>query len=521
MWKFNLVAAAIFLLGPQLNKQGFARADNPFVQTFFSADPAPLVYNDRVYAFLDHDNDGANTFVMTEWRLFSTADMANWQDHGSPASLKTFSWANANAWAPQVIQRNGKFYMYAPMRHTSGQMSIGVAVSDTITGPYRDALGKPLVQNNEIDPTVWIDDNGQAYLYWGNPDLWYIKLNADMISYSGSPVKTTLTVAGFGPRTKTSATRTTGFEEAPWVYKRNGTYYMTYAANCCSEDIRYSTGPTITGPWTYKGVIMATAGSSFTNHQAIIDFKGNSYFFYHNGALPGGGGYQRSACVERFVYNSDGTIPTIKMTTAGPPQVGTLNPYVQQEAETAAWSAGVETEVCSEGGMDVSNINNGDYIKVKGVAFRTGSQTFSARVASAASGGAIQLRLGGTTGTVIGTCSVPGTGGWQTWRTVSCSVSSTVSGTQDLYLVFTGSGTGNLFNFNWWRFDSGTSTQPATQGPATSTSRTSGPTTTSSPPSGACQTLYGQCGGTGWAGPKCCSQGTCKSSNEFYSQCLN
>ncbi|KAM0123378.1 hypothetical protein ACHAPC_011198 [Botrytis cinerea] len=451
-WKAKCVATAALLLCPLLSKIGLVEADNPFVQTIYTADPAPIVYDDRVYAFLDHDNDGATTFVMTEWRLFSTADMANWQDHGSPASLATFSWANANAWAPQVVARNGKFYMYAPMRHTTGAMAVGVAVSSTITGPYKDALGKPLVENNEIDPTVFIDDDGQAYLYWGNPDLYYVKLNQDMISYSGSIMKTSLTVAGFGPRTGSSTSRATSFEEAPWLYKRNGTYYLAYAANCCSEDIRYSTAPSATGPWTYRGVIMASAGSSFTNHEGIIDYKGNSYFFYHNGALPGGGGYQRSACVEKFVYNSDGTIPTIKMTTAGPPQIGTLNPYVQQEAETAAWSQGVETEVCSEGGMDVSSINNGDYIKVKGVAFGTGAKSFSARVSSATSGGTIQVRLGSASGTLVGTCTVSGTGGWQTWKTVTCPISG-ATGTQDLYFVFAGSGSGFLLNFNWWRFD--------------------------------------------------------------------
>ena len=156
---------------------------------------------------------------------------------------------------------------------------------------------------------------------------------------------------------------------------------------------------------------MPTQGASFTNHEGIIDFSGNSYFFYHNGALPGGGGYQRSVCVEKFVYNSDGTIPTIEMTTAGPPQIGTLNPYVRQEAETAAWSQGVQTEVCSEGGMDVAYINNGDYVKVNGVGFGSGANSFSARVASTVGGGSIQLRLGSTTGTLIGTCSVPNTGG--------------------------------------------------------------------------------------------------------------
>ena len=166
-----------------------------------------------------------------------------------------------------------------------------------------------------------------------------------------------------------------------------------FAAKCCSEFIGYSTAPGPTGPWTYRGTIMPTQGSSFTNHAGIIDFNGGSYFFYHNGALPGGGGYTRSVAVEKFTYNADGTIPTITMTTTGAPQVGTLNPYVRQEAETIAWGSGIETEPSSEGGMNVGWIENGDYIKVKGVAFGTGATSFTARVASATSGGRIEVRL--------------------------------------------------------------------------------------------------------------------------------
>lgn len=142
---------------------------------------------------------------------------------------------------------------------------------------------------------------------------------------------------------------------------------------------------------------MPTQGGSFTNHPGIIDFNGGSYFFYHNGALPGGGGFTRSVAVEKFSYRADGTIPTINMTTTGAPQIGTLNPYVRQEAETIAWESGVETEPSSEGGMNVGFIENGDYIKVKGVAFGTGAKTFTARVASASSGGRIELHLAEST----------------------------------------------------------------------------------------------------------------------------
>ena len=432
---------------------GSARADNPIVQTIYTADPAPLVYNGRVYLYTGHDEDASTYFTMKEWRVYSSADMVNWTDHGSPMSVATFSWAKSDAWAGQVTYRNGKFYWYVPVTsRATGRMAIGVGVSNSPTGPFTDAIGRPLVENGEIDPTVFIDDDGQAYLYWGNPNLWYVRLNADMTSYSGGVNQIPLTTAGFGARSG-STSRPTLYEEGPWVYKRNGLYYNVFAARCCSEFIGYSTSPGPTGPWTYRGTVMPQQGGSFTNHPGVIDFAGNSYFFYHNGALPGGGGYTRSVAVERFTYNADGTIPTINMTTTGPPAVAAVDPFQRQEAETIAWSSGVETEVSSEGGMNVANIENGDYVKVKNVAFGSGATSFTARVASATSGGRIEVRVGSPTGTVVGTCTVPGTGGWQTWTTVSCGVNG-LTGTQDLYLRFTG-GSGFLFNVNWWQFAGG------------------------------------------------------------------
>jgi arabinoxylan arabinofuranohydrolase len=429
---------------------GSAHADNPIVQHIYTADPAPLVHDGRVYLYTGHDEDGSTYFTMKDWRVWSSADMVNWTDHGSPMSLSTFSWAKQDAWAGQAIERNGKFYWYVPMvDRATGRMAIGVGVADSPTGPFRDALGHPLVENGEFDPTVFIDDNGQAYLYWGNPNLWYVRLNADMTSYSGSPTQIPLTTAGFGTRPN-GGNRPTLFEEGPWVYKRNGTYYNVFAAKCCSEFIAYSTAPGPTGPWTYRGTVMPTQGSSFTNHPGLVDFKGSSYFFYHNGARPGGGGYTRSVSVEKFAYNADGSIPTINMTTGGPPPADTLDPYTRQEAETIAWGSGIETEPASEGGMNVGWIENGDSIKVRNVAFGAGAKSFTARVASAAAGGTIELRLGSATGTVVGRCTVAGTGGWQTWTSVSCPVTG-ATGTQDLVLRFTG-GSGYLFNVNWWQF---------------------------------------------------------------------
>ncbi|KAK0382875.1 hypothetical protein NLU13_8791 [Sarocladium strictum] len=505
---------SIGLLGGLLSLAGVfvttVRGDNPIVQTDFTADPAPIVYNDRLYVFTSHDEDDTSSgfFNMKNWRLFSTVDMANWLDHGIPMTLSTFSWASKDAWAGQVVQRNNRFYYYVPITRSGGCMAIGVGVSDRIEGPYKDAIGKPLIENCQIDPTVYIDDNGQAYLYWGNPDLTYVKLNADMISYSGNVQKVTPSNGGY--------------QEGPWFYKRGSLYYMIYAGTCCSENIRYATSNSPTGPWSYRGVVMDTQGKSFTNHPGMIDYKGSSYFFYHNGALPNGGGFTRSVAVERFTYNSDGTIPKMSM-TSGPPQIGTVDPYVRQEAELIAWSSGLKTEACGEGGQNVAFINNGDYIKIRGVAFGAGATALNVRVASAGSGGNIEVRLGSQSGFLVGTCKVPSTGGWQTYTTVTCSISG-ATGTQDLFWKFTGSGTGELFNFNWWQFTSGgsgssqapTSTSlPSSSRPSTATASSS---TASSNPS--CSKLYEQCGGESWTGPKCCSQGKCTVSNQWYSQCL-
>jgi len=425
-------------------------AQNPIIQTCYTADPAPMVYKDTLFLYTGHDEDGSKYFTMKNWRCFSTTDMVNWTDHGSPLGLNNFTWAKKDAWAGQCVFRNNKFYWYVPITKTTGGMAIGIGVSDRPTGPFKDALGHPLILNSQIDPTVFIDDDGQAYLYWGNPDLYYVKLNPDMISYSGEIVKVPLTNEGFGVRTG-DPKRITQFEEAPWLCKRNKLYYMLYAAGGVPEHIAYSTSNSPTGPWVYRDAIMPRQGGSFTNHEGIIDYKGKSYFFYHSGALPGGGGFTRSVCVEEFKYNADGTIPIFNMTKEGVLNgVGHLNPYLRNEAETIAFESGIKTETSKEAGVYVTDINNGDYIKVRSVDFKKGAKSFQASVASATNGGKIEIYLDSLTGPLIGTCLVENTGGIQNWGTKNCTVSKQ-KGIHDLYLKFT-SGNDLMFNFDWWKF---------------------------------------------------------------------
>ena len=234
-------------------------ADNPIVQTLYTADPAPMVYNDTLYLYTGHDEPGSTYFTMYDYRLYSTTDMVNWTDHGAVLASADFSWAKeGEAWAAQCIERNGKFYYYTTATDKRlNRPTVAVAVADSPTGPFVDPIGKPLVANawGDIDPTVFIDDDGQAYLYWGNPNLWYVKLNEDMISYDTSVgvVRVPLTEEGFGKRYG-DPDRATLYEEGPWLYKRDGLYYMVYAASGIPENIAYSTSTSPTGPWTFRAL---------------------------------------------------------------------------------------------------------------------------------------------------------------------------------------------------------------------------------------------------------------------------
>jgi beta-xylosidase len=291
-----------------------AVTNNPIIKDKYTGDPAALVYKDKVYLYAGHDEapNDFNFYKMNEWLVYSSSDMVHWQEHPVPLKVTDFAWAKSDAWAGQVIERNGKFYWYVTVEHgTINGKAIGVAVSDSPTGPFKDALGKALITNDmttqtniswdDIDPTVMIDDDGQAYLFWGNTVCHYAKLKANMTEIDG-PIQT-ITLPNF--------------TEAPWIHKHNNWYYLSYAYEF-PEKIAYAMSKSINGPWEYKGILNEIAGNSNTNHQAIIDFKGKSYFIYHNGATqPNGGSFRRSVCVDRLYYNKDGSMKRVIMTTEG------------------------------------------------------------------------------------------------------------------------------------------------------------------------------------------------------------
>lgn len=286
---------------------------NPVIRHKYTADPAAIAYNGTVYMYTGHDEppDGVEDYVMKDWLCFSSNDMVHWQEHAVPLRTADFTWAKGDAYASQVIHRDGKFYWYVAVSHAviPGK-AIGVAVADNPIGPFKDARGTALITSDTIgvsgenkinlDPTVLIDDDGQAWLFWGNSQCYYAPLHENMIELAGPVKKVAL------PE----------FTEGAWIYKRKAWYYLLYGYGF-PEKVAYAMSRSIHGPWEFRGIINEIAGNCQTNSPAVLDFKDRTYFIYHNGALKEGGSHRRSVCIDFLYFNDDDTIKRIMMTSEG------------------------------------------------------------------------------------------------------------------------------------------------------------------------------------------------------------
>lgn len=438
-----------------------AFAKNPVIQTSFTPDPAPYVHNDTVYLFVGHDEDDALYFKMKDWQLFSTTDMLNWTYRGTPMSTATFGWAKQgdNAWASQAVERDGKWYWYICAEDTTAHLhGIGVGVADRPEGPYTDAIGCPLVPGDWgfIDPTVFIDDDGRAYIFWGNNGLWYAELNPDMISLAGevTPVAGLDDPACFGPQVMKMDYQAgerrmkTGYEEGPWVFRRNGLYYLVYAAGGVPEHMAYSTSESIHGPWKYCGRIMDEPEGSFTIHGGSVEIGGRNFMFYHNGKLPNGGGFRRSTAIEEFEWDGD-RIPVIPLTKDGVTRpLRNFDPYQRVSAPTMADSYGLKTDRLAGPDHRLTSIDNGDWLKVASVDFGAAAPS-EVKVTTANVGcrGVIEFYLDQLGGKPVASVEVaPGAPA----ERVS-EVSDLTTGVHDLYIIFRGDD-GRLFDLLSWEF---------------------------------------------------------------------
>lgn len=289
---------AVFAIIVLLSSLQLTPAQNPILPGFH-ADPSARVFAGKLYIYPSHDASGATNWQqMVDWHVFSSSDLTNWIDHGVAFSLKDIVWAQKEAWAADCIERNGKYYFY----FTAGGQ-IGVAVSDSPTGPFKDALGEPLVKKGEagirymIDPCLYLDDDGQAYLYvGGGRQLGMVKLKADMITRDG-PIQ---------------ILDMPKFYEGVWVHKRNGIYYASYPTRPPKGNANlmvYSTARTPAGPWKFQGELLDNRSGNV--HGSITEFKSQWYLFYH---VAGPSTWERRVCVEPLFYNENGTIKPMLMT---------------------------------------------------------------------------------------------------------------------------------------------------------------------------------------------------------------
>lgn len=431
-------------------------AQNPLVSHLYTADPTARVFDGRLYIYPSHDvdtctaNQGSNGFCMPDYHVFSTDDLVNWTDHDVIVDQNDVPWGEKNSygmWAPDAIERDGKYYFYFPGIPSDGSAfrRIGVAVSDSPTGPF--ILENNYIQGvSGIDPGVFIDDDGQAYLFHGGGEtLRVVKLKNNMKETQGS--------------TQFINDLPTGYKEGAFMFKRNGIYYLTFPrVGSNGYAIEYATAQSPMGPYNYRGEIMPNIANG-TNHHSIVQYKNQWYIFYHFWSLSGNNRL-RSMRADTISFNSDGSIQKKVATIRGigTPKAGDI---IQVDRHNGINNAQIHLVQGNEPrGFQVDYIKNGGWVRFNRVDFGSGNlDKFTARVASGSQGGTLELRINSPTGPLLSSINITNTGDWGNYQTLSADFINTTSGVKDIFAVFKGAN-GFLFNVNWLSFSASATSIP-------------------------------------------------------------
>lgn len=412
-------------------------AQNPIIRDQYSADPSARVFGDKVYLFPSHDilaQEGKGRigwFCMEDYHVFSSVDLIHWKDHGVVVTQNKIDWVRPNSysmWAPDCIERNGKYYFYYPTspKDTAAYgrgFAIGVAVADKPEGPYTPQ-STPIIGVHGIDPNVFMDKDGQAYLYWSAGNIFCAKLKENMLELA-SEVK----ILGDLP--------TKGLKEGPYLFERNGIYYLTYPhVENKIERLEYATSNNPMGPFKVTGVIMDEAANNcWTNHHSIIQFKEQWYLFYHNKDYSPSFDKARSVRVDSLAFNADGTIKKVIPTYRG---VGVTN--VAEEIQIDRYSrtsdAGISVDFIDttdrfKGWKTVFN-QPGSWVQYNTVDFSAKGVKMITVKANAVAGSTIEVRTGSVSGPVVATIKIPA---GDKWNTVTTPVRKSPKGIQHLFTV--------------------------------------------------------------------------------------
>lgn len=423
--------------------------NNPLVKHLYTADPTARVMNGKLYVFPSCDikcaeGEGNNGFCMPFYHAFSSENMFDWTDHGRIIDQNDVPWGKKNSygmWAPDCIEKDGKYYYYFPgmPEDSSAFRRIGVAIAKSPEGPYK--LEKDYMKGvSGIDPNVFIDDDGQAYLYYGGGEkLQVVKLKDDMKTIDGE-VKT---IMGLPAK----------YKEGPFMFKRNGVYYFTFPHSPSgSEELAYAIGTSPMGPFEYKGLFMQRwTDHCWTNHHSVVEYKGQWIVFYHHHDISKDE-HLRSMCADYLNFNADGTIQEVIPSLRGIGICPASN-KIQVDRYTDIHKA--QANLMSdqeEPNWQVDYIENGGWVKYDRVDFSKKKYTkVTARVACDAQGGVLEIRQGGHWGKLIASIPVKSTEAWNNWTEVEAELQTSMQGVQNITCVFKGD-KGYLYNLDWIQF---------------------------------------------------------------------
>ena len=289
---------------------------NPIITGQFTADPTARVFEGKLYMYPSHDipsvithTDGSAWFSMPDYHVFSSEDLTSWTDHGVILRQEDVPWGKPDAyamWAPDCVFKDGKYYFYFPDAPAGRPgFGIGVAVADRPEGPFTPQA-EPIKGVFGIDPCVLVDDDGTSYIYWSGMGLSGCRLNENMLELDGRPARLDRSLPE-------------GFKEGPFVFKRNGKYYLTYPwVMENTETLAYAMGDNPLGPFEYKGLIMKESPTGcWTNHHSLVEYEGQWYLFYHHNDYSPDFDKNRSARIDRVYFNEDGTIQEVIPTLRG------------------------------------------------------------------------------------------------------------------------------------------------------------------------------------------------------------
>jgi len=443
--------SSLFFVLAALATTNILFAQNPIVRNQYSADPSARVFGDKVYLFPSHDiiaTEGKGRvgwFCMEDYHVFSSANLTDWTDHGMIVTQNKVPWVRPNSysmWAPDCIERNGKYYFYFPTSAkdtiTYGRgFTIGVAVANKPEGPYTPE-STPIKGVRGIDPNVFIDKDGQAYLYWSAGNIYAAKLKENMTELASDPV-----ILKDLPGK--------GLKEGPYLFERNGMYYLTFPhVENKTERLEYFIGDNPLGPFKTGGVIMDESESGcWTNHHSVIQFKNQWYLFYHDKNYSPNFDKARSVRADSLFFNNDGTIKKVIPTLRG---VGMTNASAQIQVDRYSAKDNdvsidfLDTMNRFQGWKTIFTKANG-WTQYNSVDFGKKSFKNVSLRAIAASGGVLEIHTGSANGPLIAEIKIPKNADWKVIKT---PVKKTVAGVQNLFVV---SKDNNQTEVDWIKFE--------------------------------------------------------------------